>query len=438
VDCGPAGTCAGCLILDECVAPDTADPTNPCQVCDPARDPSAWSNADGATCDDGAFCTEGDVCQTGTCSGTPRVCDDGVGCNGIATCDEATRGVPPRAIAMRRQLAVRRGQRLGADACQCVGCLVNGQCFATGVANPANSCQICDPFRSATSFSAGADPFCGSCPRRWGNAIAVPGVNSPEADSQATMTADQLRLCFLSGRAGGLGGQDIWCAARASSSAAFDAPVNQASVNSPSNESNPTLSADGLELIFSSNRPGGAGAGDIYRSSLVQAAGAFGAPEPISNINTELSELGASLLPDGLTLYFHASVDGTPEGLNIFVTTRASRNAPFNAAVAVTGLATSAAEREAGPCPDQSFMTFCTNTEPPFTLVGASRLPGGGSAPLHRSMSAFPRASMISAVQRSWLTARFYFMRVHQPICSSPRQCPSSRKNESDRGSSAV
>jgi hypothetical protein len=332
--CGNPGTGA-------CDRPDTCDGSGNCL-------PRTVANA--TPCNDDSFCTVGDACQGGTCAPTGnRNCGNGLACNE------------------------------GADACQCVGCLVNGQCFATGVANPANSCQICDPFRSATSFSAGADPFCGSCPRRWGAAVPVMGANAAENDFQPTMTSDLLRICFASGRPGGAGATDIWCASRSSATAAFSVPVNQTSVNATSNDREPSLSGDGQELFFTSNRAGGAGGFDLYRAPFVPAAGAFGTPEPLSGLNTDLSELGPDVAKDGLTLYYYATAGGP--GPDIFAATRASRNSGFGPGVAVAGLATTGGEREPGSCPDQSFMTFCADIDGAFVLSGAERLPGGGFGP---------------------------------------------------------
>ncbi len=207
------------------------------------------------------------------------------------------------------------------------------------------------------------------------------GVNSAENDFQGTMSADRLLLCFASTRPGGLDTTDIWCASRTSPTGPFGVPVNQVSVNSTSDDRNPGLSADGTELFFSSSRPGGAGGIDLYRAPFVAAAGAFGTPEPLSGINTEVSEQAPTLASDGLTLFYHAPSAVESNGLDIFVATRASSTSDFGPGVPVTGLATLAAEREAGPCPDLSFMTFCTGTEAPFSLSGAPRLPGGGFGP---------------------------------------------------------
>ncbi len=76
---------------------------------------------------------------------------------------------------------------------------------------------------------------------------------------------DGLEMFFESSRTGTLGAADLYVTTRASLSSAWQTPVNLgASVNSASGESRPSLSFDGRELFFHSNRPGGAGSDDIY------------------------------------------------------------------------------------------------------------------------------------------------------------------------------
>src|SRR6185295_8153466 len=67
-------TCPGCFINGSCVADASANPDNPCLICDAARNSLDWSTNDGGACDDGLFCTIDDVCTDGVCSGGPREC----------------------------------------------------------------------------------------------------------------------------------------------------------------------------------------------------------------------------------------------------------------------------------------------------------------------------------------------------------------------------
>ena len=80
--------------------------------------------------------------------------------------------------------------------------------------------------------------------------ISVPSVT----------TADGLQMFFQTRRLGGYGENDIWTATRPTIDTAWGQAVNLGPViNSSGNELSPSLSADGLELYFSSRRPGGVG-----------------------------------------------------------------------------------------------------------------------------------------------------------------------------------
>lgn len=75
-------------------------------------------------------------------------------------------------------------------------------------------------------------------------------------------------------------------------------------VNGSSWESQPTLSSDGRTLYFASNRPGGFGGSDIWKS-IMQADGTWSKPENLGNaINTAEDEMSPYIHADGQTLYF--------------------------------------------------------------------------------------------------------------------------------------
>lgn len=84
-------------------------------------------------CEDGAFCTVGDVCDghSRCVAGAGNECDDHAACTSDA-CDES------------------------ADACLHVlgsGCLVGGDCVASGARPLAYPCLVCDPTQSASDWS---------------------------------------------------------------------------------------------------------------------------------------------------------------------------------------------------------------------------------------------------------------------------------------------
>jgi peptidoglycan-associated lipoprotein len=96
---------------------------------------------------------------------------------------------------------------------------------------------------------------------------AVSELNTPQFDLTPSIRHDGLEIAFASDRPGGAGGRDLWSAARSSVNRTWSTPVNLGVVvNSASGENFPSLSADRTSLFFSSDRPGGFGATDLYVS----------------------------------------------------------------------------------------------------------------------------------------------------------------------------
>jgi hypothetical protein len=160
---------------------------------------------------------------------------------------------------------------------------------------------------------------------------------SPADEWTDCFSADGLEVYFESwgGRPGGRGGPDIWVCKRASVKDAWGAPENLGPlVNSSGGDGNARISADGLELYFSSNRPGGYGQGDLYvtrratRTSPWEAATNLG---PL--VNTAKQEGGGAVSPDGLELYFSSNRPGGYGSTDAYVSTRATKNDPWGAPV---------------------------------------------------------------------------------------------------------
>jgi hypothetical protein len=86
--------------------------------------------------------------------------------------------------------------------------------------------------------------------------IRVPGLTSPAKDSAPYISADGRTIYFTSDRPGGRGGLDLWSATRGNLRTGFDAPTPVPGVSSPGHDEDPSVSHDGRELYFSSNRAG--------------------------------------------------------------------------------------------------------------------------------------------------------------------------------------
>ncbi len=101
--CDANGVCVyklqpdNCLINNECVISGAANPLNPCQYCDPAKNLSGWTpRPANYGCSDGLACNGADACDdNGTCvhawpSGLPPACDDANECTADFCVEEPT------------------------------------------------------------------------------------------------------------------------------------------------------------------------------------------------------------------------------------------------------------------------------------------------------------------------------------------------------------
>lgn len=143
---------------------------------------------------------------------------------------------------------------------------------------------------------------------------AHPTFNTAALEGCPFVARDGKTFFFASNRAGGLGGIDIYVSTRESVNDPWGAPVNVgAPVNSPANEFCPTLARDGHTFYFVSDRPGGCGGDDIYRTRWRHRS-SFGTPENLGcQVNSAGNEAGPFPLPEpgsGEVLYFSSTRAG--------------------------------------------------------------------------------------------------------------------------------
>jgi WD40-like Beta Propeller Repeat len=162
----------------------------------------------------------------------------------------------------------------------------------------------------------------------WETAERLPdAVNSAFNDRAARVSPDGHWLFFSSNRPGGLGGFDIWTCWRADihDDFAWEPAVNiGAPVNTAADEIGPTILQDddrgSRQLYFSSSRPGGVGATDIYVSDWNGVG--FGPPALVPELSSALRDEGGYVRHDGREFFFNSNRDGA--GFHIWVSTRAT------------------------------------------------------------------------------------------------------------------
>lgn len=140
---------------------------------------------------------------------------------------------------------------------------------------------------------------------KWQDAVYLSDlINTPEYNEGAQSISQDGKFLFFTGcnRPDGLGRCDIYVAQKTGDD--WGRPFDlSAPVNTPGWEAQPSISADGRTLYFVSNRDGGYGGYDIWKSTLTDKG--WGGPENLGpNINTALDEQSPFIHADDSTLYF--------------------------------------------------------------------------------------------------------------------------------------
>jgi hypothetical protein len=171
----------------------------------------------------------------------------------------------------------------------------------------------------------------------WGTRTNLgPTVNTSSGDGALCISADGLSLYFSSKRPGGYGRYDLWMSTRTTTKGDWSAPVNLGpTVNSSADEGFRSISADGLELYFADEevaRPGGYGSRDVWVTTRPTVSDPWGPPMNLGpTVNSSASDGygGQSISADGLSLYFTSDRPGGLGGFDIWVTRRATVSDPW-------------------------------------------------------------------------------------------------------------
>jgi hypothetical protein len=167
----------------------------------------------------------------------------------------------------------------------------------------------------------------------------VAELASDSRTDNPTLTADLLEIYFTSDRGGNA---DVWFATRASSGAPFGTPAPVTAVNGDSFETSSAISADGLTLWFGSDRAGGSGDVDVWVSERPSRTGEWSTPVNVVALNSAAADIPR---PVG----FHervmpmASTKMGPQNPNsgnyqTYLAARAAPGAPFDQPVAIPEL----------------------------------------------------------------------------------------------------
>lgn len=153
----------------------------------------------------------------------------------------------------------------------------------------------------------------------WTTIKKVPAINHPIYwDSQPSISADGNTLYFVSDRPGGLGKLDIWKSERHPQTKQWQAPVNLGpKINTSGNEKCPFIHSDSETLYYSSDGLFGFGGLDIYYVRKDEK-GNWKEPENIGTpINTDADDAGFFVSTDGINGYFCSNDAGKVRGKGV-------------------------------------------------------------------------------------------------------------------------
>jgi len=134
-----------------------------------------------------------------------------------------------------------------------------------------------------------------------------PNVNTDNWESQPAISADGRQLFFVSNRPGGIGGKDIWVSYKTDKGTWTQAKNLGKDINTKKDDISPFLHWDNQTLYFSSKGYLGMGGFDIFLARL-DASGHWGKVKNIGYpINSPADENSLIVAKDGRTAYFASS-----------------------------------------------------------------------------------------------------------------------------------
>lgn len=195
-------------------------------------------------------------------------------------------------------------------------------------------------------------------PYVFGTPVPVAELASDAKTDNPTLTADMLEIFFTSLR-DATANSHIWHATRASGSAPFNPPEMVVEVQSPlTTEASPAISADGLTLWFGSDRAGGLGDLDIWASTRATRSSPWSSPTNLVALNSAAKDIPRPLGQHGSAMPL-ASQRATPDLYQTYLAARAG-GSTFSAPTAIPEIATTDLNHVDGFLSDDGLALFFT------------------------------------------------------------------------------
>ncbi|HLU64744.1 MAG TPA: hypothetical protein VKZ63_00625 [Kofleriaceae bacterium] len=144
----------------------------------------------------------------------------------------------------------------------------------------------------------------------FGAAEIIPGLEDPvAADDDPSLTGDLLEIYFKSDRATP-GDFDIFVARRASTDEPFGAAERVDELSTTGFEATPEVSLDGLTIYLAVDRPGGMGGTDLWRSTRASRDDPWDPPELVADLSSSAADFAAVRDQAEQRVVFNRQVNG--------------------------------------------------------------------------------------------------------------------------------
>jgi len=171
---------------------------------------------------------------------------------------------------------------------------------------------------------------------QFGTPRVLSELDTSYANQNPTLTADLLEMVFTSGRASD--SADVWTARRTSAQAPFDAPSIVAEVSTSAFETSPAISLDGLTLYFGSDRSGGLGEVDIWQVTRPDRNSGWVDLQNVTALNSSAKDIPRPLGQHDLAMPLGSQRD-SDAGYQTFLAVRPAVTQPFGVPAMLAGLA---------------------------------------------------------------------------------------------------
>ena len=202
----------------------------------------------------------------------------------------------------------------------------------------------------------------------WGAMTVVSQLSTGSNETTPEVTSDGLALLFSSDRAGGLGSGDIWISTRQNRNMAWGAPSNMIELNSQQGDSAPSMSDDRLMVALTSQRA--STNPDIYIATRVLPSVPFSTPQPVTELNTQGHDGSVMLSGDKLMICFDSDRSGNME---VYCATRPTAASAFDAPTRMPFNDPAADDSDPWISPDKRMIVWSSNRSGAFEVWYVTR-----------------------------------------------------------------